>query len=364
MAHKKIIIAGGGTGGHIFPAVAIANAIKQLQPATEFLFIGAEGKMEMEKVPLEGYAIKGLTIAGFNRSNHLKNIALPFKIVKSFLQVRKIFKGFTPNAVIGVGGYSTFPVLKYAQQKGIPTFIHESNAFAGKTNKLLGKKATTVFVAAQNMDKFFPKENIIVSGNPVRKNIADNNIEKETALAFFNLTNTKPTLLIVGGSLGAKSINEAVAANLDALNKAGVQIIWQTGKPFANAAKEAVGNKPNIWVNEFIQKMEMAYAAADVVVSRAGAMAITEICLLGKPAVLVPYPHAAEDHQTHNAQQLVLANAGLMVPDNAAQEQLVNTTLTLLNNKSQQETFSTNCKKFAVPNAATLIAEKILATID
>jgi UDP-N-acetylglucosamine--N-acetylmuramyl-(pentapeptide) pyrophosphoryl-undecaprenol N-acetylglucosamine transferase len=361
--NKKIIIAGGGTGGHIFPAVAIAHAIHKIAPSTEILFVGAKGKMEMEKVPQEGFNIKGINIAGFNRSNMLKNIGLPFKLVSSFFAVRSIFKTFKPDAVLGVGGYSTYPVLKIAQQKGIPTFIHESNAFAGKANKMLGKKATKVFVAAHNMEQFFPKEKILFTGNPVRKNIVDNSISKQQALQFFNLQENKKTILAVGGSLGAKSINDSIAKHVENISNADVQIIWQTGKSFnASIIAQAYSSK-NIWISEFIKQMEYAYAAADVVISRAGAMAIAELCLLGKPAVLVPYPFAAEDHQTHNAEQLVNSKAALMVKDSEALHRLVPTTLALLNNIEQQQEFSKNITSFAIPKADELVAKEILKEI-
>jgi UDP-N-acetylglucosamine--N-acetylmuramyl-(pentapeptide) pyrophosphoryl-undecaprenol N-acetylglucosamine transferase len=360
---KKIIIAGGGTGGHIFPAVAIAHAIKKIASTTEILFVGAHGKMEMEKVPQEGFTIRGINIAGFNRTNMLKNITLPFKLVSSFFEVRHIFNSFKPDAVLGVGGYSTFPVLKTAQQKGIPTFIHESNAFAGKANKMLGKKATKIFVAAHHMEQFFPLEKIMFTGNPVRKNIANNSIDKKQALQFFNLQENKKTILAVGGSLGAKSINDSIAAQVEAIGNAHAQIIWQTGKLFNEATKQQAAAHKHVWVGDFITQMEYAYAAADVVISRAGAMAIAELCLLGKPAVLVPYPFAAEDHQTHNATQLVNANAALMVKDSEAAQQLVPTTLALLSNEEQQVTYSKNITAFAIPNADEVVAKEILKII-
>jgi UDP-N-acetylglucosamine--N-acetylmuramyl-(pentapeptide) pyrophosphoryl-undecaprenol N-acetylglucosamine transferase len=360
---KKIIIAGGGTGGHIFPAVAIAHAIKKLAPATEILFVGANGKMEMEKVPQEGFTIKGINIAGFNRTNMLKNVGLPFKLASSFFAVRNIIKRFKPDAVLGVGGYSTFPVLKTAQGKGIPTFIHESNAFAGKANKMLGKRATKVFVAAHNMEQFFPKEKIMFTGNPVRKNITNNSISKQQALQFFNLQEGKKTILAVGGSLGAKSINESIVKDLALISNAGVQIIWQTGKSFDNAIAQKAAMQKNVWVGAFIKEMEYAYAAADVVISRAGAMAIAELCLLGKPAVLVPYPFAAEDHQTHNAEQLVKAEAAFMVKDSEAPNTLVPTTLALIGNEAQQQQFSKNINTFAIPGADEVVAKEILKTI-
>jgi UDP-N-acetylglucosamine--N-acetylmuramyl-(pentapeptide) pyrophosphoryl-undecaprenol N-acetylglucosamine transferase len=360
---KKIIIAGGGTGGHIFPAVAIANALQKIMPTIEILFVGALGKMEMEKVPLEGFKIEGLNIAGFNRTNMLKNLTLPFKIISSILKVRKIFYSFKPDAVIGVGGYSTFPVLKTAQQRGIPTFIHESNAFAGKANKMLGAKATKIFVAANNMSAFFPEEKIVITGNPLRKNLLNRQISKADALAFFGLAANKKTILVVGGSLGAKSINEGILASLPLFNTNDIQVIWQTGKVNEQAYADAAKPFKNIWAGAFINKMNMAYAAADIVISRAGAMAITEICALQKPAILVPYPHAAEDHQTFNAQQLVNINAGLLIKDENALTQLANEAIALIKDEGKQKQFENNIKQLAIYDADEIIAKKILEAI-
>ena len=254
--NKRIIIAGGGTGGHIFPAIAIANAILKQQPQTEILFVGAKGKMEMEKIPQAGFKIVGLDIAGFNRSSLIKNIGLPFKLINSFFQVRQIFKKFTPTAVIGVGGYSSFPVLRLAQAKGIPTFIHESNSFAGKSNIMLGKNAVKVFVASDGMEKFFPAKKILVSGNPVRASISKTVISREEGIKFFGLDPSKKTVLSIGGSLGAKSINEALDKNLESFDTNDLQLIWQTGKPYAAKGKERANGKSNIWVNDFINQME------------------------------------------------------------------------------------------------------------
>jgi UDP-N-acetylglucosamine--N-acetylmuramyl-(pentapeptide) pyrophosphoryl-undecaprenol N-acetylglucosamine transferase len=357
---NKIIIAGGGTGGHIFPAIAIANAIKKLQPDADILFIGAEGKMEMEKVPLAGYPIKGLTIAGFNRSSFLKNITLPFKIIKSFFQVQNIFKQFRPIAVIGVGGYSSFPVLRFAQSKGIPTFIHESNSFAGKANIMLGKKATKIFVASDGMDKFFPANKIIVTGNPVRAAIAQSTISKTEALQFFGLNAHTKTILVVGGSLGAKSINDAIVTHIETFAQQGLQLIWQTGKTNASHYKNIAKGKTNIWVGEFIAKMEMGYAAADVVVSRAGAMAVTELCVSGKPTVFIPYPFAAEDHQTANAMALVSKQAALLVNDGNVNDALVNSVLALCKNELSQQVLQQNISALAIKNADEIIAREIL----
>jgi UDP-N-acetylglucosamine--N-acetylmuramyl-(pentapeptide) pyrophosphoryl-undecaprenol N-acetylglucosamine transferase len=361
---KRIIIAGGGTGGHIFPAISIANAIKKMNPGIEILFVGAKGKMEMEKVPQAGYEIKGLDIAGFNRSSLIKNFSLPFKLIKSFFQVRSIFDAFKPDAVIGVGGYSSFPVLKLAQAKKIPSFIHESNAFAGKSNIMLAKRATKIFVAADGMEKFFPASKIERTGNPVRVAIADaNSIDKKTAREFFQLNRDKITVLAVGGSLGARSINQAIAKGLDTLEMNSCQLIWQTGKTDLDKWKNAAEGKPGIFVSDFISRMEMAYAAADVVVSRAGAMAVAELCMVKKPVVFVPYPHAAEDHQTMNAKNLVEKNAAVLVKDSEAGEKLLGELITLVKDEERREILKENIGKQAVENAAEKIAEKILMQI-
>jgi UDP-N-acetylglucosamine--N-acetylmuramyl-(pentapeptide) pyrophosphoryl-undecaprenol N-acetylglucosamine transferase len=360
----RLIIAGGGTGGHIFPAIAIANALKKIEPSTEILFVGAKGKMEMEKVPQAGYKIEGLDIAGFNRSSLIKNIGLPFKLVKSFFQVRKIINGFQPDAVIGVGGYSSFPVLRYAQAKRIPSFIHESNSFAGKSNILLGKKATKVFVATDGMQKFFPADKILITGNPVRPGIVNaSSISKEEALKFFGLSPHKKTVLVVGGSLGARSINEAIAKGLDELSGAGLQLIWQTGKTGAGRWKESAANKPGIWVGDFITQMEQGYAAADMVISRAGAMAIAELCVVKKPVLFVPYPFAAEDHQTVNAMDLVGKHAALIVKDAEAIEKVVPSIIALASDEQKQTELKNNISRYAVQDADEQIAKEIIKSI-
>jgi len=360
---KKVIIAGGGTGGHIFPAVAIANALKKQAPATSILFIGAAGKMEMEKVPQAGFEIRGIDIAGFNRSSVLKNISLPFKLLKSFTQVSEIFKGYKPDAVIGVGGYSSFPVLRYAQAKNIPSFIHESNSFAGKANILLGKKATRVFVAASGMDKFFPAHKLMVTGNPIRRNIALGSISRSEALKFFGLDPARKTILVTGGSLGAKNINEAIADSISEFSKADLQLIWQTGKLFFETAKQVTEGRRNIWAGDFISQMEYAFAASDIVISRAGAMAVSELCVAGKPVILVPYPFAAEDHQTENAMSLVNKGAGLIIRDVDAKEHLFAALESLATDQYKQDSLKENIKKLAVLNADEVIAAEILKTL-
>ncbi len=360
----QFIIAGGGTGGHIFPAIAIANAIKALLPAAEILFVGATGKMEMEKVPQAGYEIKGLTIAGYNRSSLLKNVLLPFKVIKSFYEVAQIFKAYKPKAVIGVGGYSSFPVLKYAQQKGIPTFLHESNSFAGKSNTLLARNATKVFTATDGMDKFFPAHKILVTGNPVRKSIVEHTATRELALNFFGFDDSKKTVLSIGGSLGAKSMNEAIAAALPAFEQHNLQLIWQTGKPFAEQAKALAAGYKNVYVSDFISQMEYAYTAADFVVSRSGAMAVAEICVAKKPVILVPYPFAAEDHQTVNAMALVNKDAAVMVRDNEAAQKLTQEIFTLANNEPYCDQLRKNIAMLAVTNADEVIAKSILSELN
>jgi UDP-N-acetylglucosamine--N-acetylmuramyl-(pentapeptide) pyrophosphoryl-undecaprenol N-acetylglucosamine transferase len=361
----RIIMAGGGTGGHIFPAVAIANALKSLDPTIEILFVGAKGKMEMEKVPQAGYKIKGLDIAGFNRSSLIRNIGLPFKLVKSFLQVRRIIGEFLPDAVIGVGGYSSFPVLRYAQSKRIPTFIHESNSFAGKSNILLGKKATAVFVASEGMDKFFPQSKIINTGNPVRPDIIGvSRIPKSEALRFFGLEEKKKTILAVGGSLGARSINEAIFHGLNEILRNDLQLIWQTGKTDADKWMAAGQGKKGVSVQPFITEMHIGYAAADLVISRAGAMAIAELCVLGKPVVFVPYPFAAEDHQTVNAMNLARKNAALMVKDREAANLLISTITGLVRDEKKQNELRENISALAVKDADIQIARQILNRLN
>ena len=360
---QRVMLAGGGTGGHIFPAIAIANALKKIDSKIEVLFVGAKGRMEMEKIPQAGYQIEGLDIAGFNRSSLIKNIGLPYKLAKSFLQVRSIFKKFKPDAVIGVGGYSSFPVLRFAQLVGIKTFIHESNSFAGKSNIILGKKATKIFTGTDGMEKFFPNEKILITGNPVREVITRAGVSRSEGIKFFSLTETKKTVLVVGGSLGAKSINEAIDKGLDNLLNAGLQVIWQTGKPYAAKAKERANGKESVWVNEFIMQMEFAYAAADIVVARSGAMSVAELCVAKKPVLFVPYPFAAEDHQTVNAMQLVNKHAALMVKDSEVMQKLVFMTIELSLDESKQNELRKNIAALAITNADMKIANEIVNNI-
>lgn len=360
MQQVRIIIAGGGTGGHIFPAVAIGHALKRLRPVTELLFVGAKNKMEMEKIPQAGFSIKGLDIAGYNRSHLLSNITLPWKMLKSYLQAVKILKEFKPDAVVGVGGYASFPVLYAAQRKNIPTLIQEQNSYAGKSNKILAKKAKAICVAYDNMNRFFPAHKLFVTGNPVRNVIAKNNLTREEGQLWLGLDPHKPTLLIVGGSLGAKSINEAIAEGIQALLDNGVQILWQTGKLFFETAQQLESQYPKqVRVMDFIREMEYAYACADIVVSRAGALAISELCIVAKPVVFVPYPYAAEDHQTSNAQSLVQKNAAVMVKDHETKKELVHQVIALLQNKELQKSMHHNLKAMAICDADEKIATKV-----
>ena len=319
--------------------------------------------MEMEKVPQAGYTIRGLDIAGFNRSSLIKNIGLPFKLIKSFLQVRKIVNQFKPDGVIGVGGYSSFPVLRYAQQKGIPTFIHEANSFAGKTNILLAKRATKIFTGSDGMEKFFPAEKMLVTGTPVREAIVTSSISREEALLFFGLNPEEKTVLVTGGSLGAKSINEAIAAHITEFEKNKLQLIWQTGKPFAEQAKQLARGKENIWTNDFITSMENAFAAADVVISRSGAMSVAELCVAKQAVIFVPFPFAAEDHQTVNADRLVKKQAALVVKNSEAKNILTDKAIALALNDPQRQQLKNNIARLAVTDADDVIAKKVLEAI-
>ena len=358
----RIIIAGGGTGGHIFPALAIANALKKINPGVEILFVGAKGKMEMEKIPEAGYKIIGLDIAGFNRSSLIRNISLPYKLLQSYFQVRKILKSFKPDAVLGVGGYSSFPVLRLAQTRSIPTFIHEANSLAGKSNMMLGKRAMMIFVASEGMEKYFPQEKIVLTGNPVRS-IFSKQISKEEALNFFGLKPGFKTVFVMGGSLGAKSINEAIEENIDAFKKNNLQLIWQTGKSYSGKAAKAEEERNNMWTNAFISKMEYAYAAADVVIARAGAMTIAELCVVKKAAIFVPYPFAAEGHQAVNAQALVNKNAALMVTDAEVKTELMPVLLDLVKDEKKMEAMENNISKMGHNDAGERIAAEILKNI-
>ena len=362
MSNMRVIIAGGGTGGHIFPAVAVGHALQRLQPGTELLFVGAKGKMEMEKVPQEGFRIVGLDIAGFNRSNILKNVTLPYKLLKSRLQANSILRTFKPGVVVGVGGYASFSILQAAQSMGIPTLIQEQNSYAGKSNKLLSIKAMAVCVAYENMDRFFPADKIMITGNPVRKNISLMEHTAAEGRSLFGLKEGVKTIMVIGGSLGAQSVNETIDAGLDELMKEDVQLLWQTGKPYYEQAKKrAAAYSGRIVVLDFIKAMELGYEAADVVVSRAGALAIAELCIAGKPVIFVPYPHAAEDHQTSNAMALVQRNAALMVKDSDAKNELIKRLIALLKDGKMQTVMAESLKAMAIKDADERIAHKVLA---
>jgi UDP-N-acetylglucosamine--N-acetylmuramyl-(pentapeptide) pyrophosphoryl-undecaprenol N-acetylglucosamine transferase len=357
----KAVISGGGTGGHIFPAVAIANQIKKQVPQADILFIGAEGKMEMEKVPKAGYKIVGLPIVGLSRSLSPELLLFPIKFLKSLLKARAELRAFKPDIAIGVGGYASGPTLVVASLLGIPTLIQEQNSFAGITNKVLGRFAKKICVAYPGMERFFARERLVLTGNPVRADIIDTRPEKAQAIAFFGLDPTRKTILIIGGSQGARSINLAIAAGLQKLKD--INIIWQTGKAFFETAASAAKAYPNIKIYDFVYDMPHAYAAADIVVSRSGASSISELCLVQKASVLVPFPAAAEDHQTHNALSLVNLQAALMVKDASAAENLVDTAIALLNNPDQIATMQQNVRALAKPNAAKEIVDHVLAIV-
>lgn len=358
----RIIISGGGTGGHIFPAVSIANAIKEQHPEAEILFVGAEGRMEMQRVPAAGYQIIGLPVAGFDRKHLLKNISVLIKLMKSQIKARRIIKEFKPDAAVGVGGYASGPTLKVAGSMGIPTLIQEQNSYAGVTNKLLAKKACKICVAYEGMERFFDKEKIILTGNPVRQNLLNQQMSREDAIRSFNLDPTKKTVLIVGGSLGARTINNCVLNGLDQIRQSGVQFIWQTGKFYINEAKKKVGqaeNYPMLHTTDFITDMAAAYSAADLVISRAGAGSISEFCLLGKPVILVPSPNVAEDHQTKNALALVAKDAALYIKDAEASEKLLKTAIETVQQPETLKKLSTNIAKLAFKDSANTIAEEV-----
>lgn len=361
----RIMISGGGTGGHTYPAIAIANALKLAEPNTEILFVGAKGKMEMEKVPEAGYKIIGLWISGIQRSLTLDNLSFPFKLISSILKSYKLLKSFKPDAVVGVGGYASGPLLYAATKKRIPTLIQEQNSYAGITNKLLANRVDKVCVATDGMEKFFPKEKLVLTGNPVRTDIAEVRDKKNKALDFFGFNSEKPVLLILGGSLGARTLNESMIASLDKLIAAEVQVIWQTGKFYHEEmlTRTQGKNLENIKVLSFLKEMDLAYAAADVVISRSGALSISELCLTGHPVVFVPSPNVAEDHQTKNAEALVSRDAAIMVKDKVAKEQMIDVALTLMTDENRKAELSKNIKAMGRPEAAKDIANEIFKLI-
>ena len=358
----KIIISGGGTGGHIYPAIAIANELKAIDPATEILFVGAEGKMEMEKVPRAGYEIVGLPVVGIKRELTLANLGFPLKLGRSLLRARQLVRNFRPDVAVGVGGYASGPLLLAASLKGIPTLIQEQNSYAGLTNKVLAHWATRICVAYPGMDAFFSADKIKLTGNPVRSDIQHADQQVVAGQDLFQVKPDRPTLLIIGGSQGARTINESIEAGLPHFIEAGIQVIWQTGPAFIERAREAVAqiNSPLVKVFDFIYDMDKAYAVANVVVSRAGALSVSELCLVGRPTILVPLPTAAEDHQTKNAMSLVDRNAALLVNDKTARQELVSAALNLLANPAKQQALSTQIKTLAKPNAARDIAAEVI----
>ena len=359
----RIIISGGGTGGHIFPAVSIANAIKEMRPEAEILFVGAEGRMEMHRVPAAGYQIKGLPVAGFDRKNLLKNIPVLIKLFKSQRLARKIVKDFRPHAAVGVGGYASGPTLKVAGSLGIPTLLQEQNSYAGVTNKLLAKQAKKICVAYEGMERFFDKEKIILTGNPVRQGLLRPTLGREEAVASFGLDPDKQTVLILGGSLGARTINQCLMNQLDKVRTSGVQFIWQTGKIYIDEARAAVaraGELPMLHVTDFISDMATAYSAADLIISRAGAGSISEFCLLRKPVILVPSPNVAEDHQTKNALALVNKNAALYVKDAEADSILLDKAIEAVGQPELLNNLSKNIAELAFTDSANVIAKEVI----
>lgn len=357
--HRNIIISGGGTGGHIFPAIAIANAIKKRFADVDILFVGAKGKMEMSKVPEAGYPIKGLWISGLQRRLTIKNLLFPFKLISSLLKARSIIKKFNPDVVIGVGGYASGPTLNMANRRNIVTLIQEQNSFPGITNRLLAKKVNRVCVAYDNLDKYFPAEKIVLTGNPVREEVVDIEGKRDEANDFFELKMGMKTVLVVGGSQGAVSINKSIAANINVFAKNNIQLIWQTGKFYYQEALDMIGDSESIKIHEFIKRMDLAYAAADLVISRAGAIAISELSLVKKPVIFIPLPSAAEDHQSKNAKALVDKNAAFLIKDNEAEIELPKILESLINEDEKLKELSKNISTFASPNATDLIVDEI-----
>jgi len=363
----RIVVSGGGTGGHIFPAISIANAIKELRPQAKILFVGALGRMEMERVPAAGYEIVGLPVAGFDRKNLLKNVKVLFKLWRSQRMARRIVRQFRPMAAVGVGGYASGPMLNVCASKGIPCLIQEQNSYAGVTNKLLAKKAERICVAYPGMERFFPKEKIMLTGNPVRQDVVEGQMDRFAAAAAMRLRPDRKTVLIVGGSLGARTLNESVMSHLDQIGRSDVQFVWQTGRYYSASIAERLKQHPapdNLKVTDFIADMGTAYAAANLVISRAGASSISEFCLLGKPVILVPSPNVAEDHQTKNAMALVDRDAALYVKDSEAGQKLIETALKTVDDDKLLESLSANIVKLALPNSAEIIAKEVLKMIE
>jgi UDP-N-acetylglucosamine--N-acetylmuramyl-(pentapeptide) pyrophosphoryl-undecaprenol N-acetylglucosamine transferase len=362
----RLIISGGGTGGHIFPAVAIANEFKERYPSTEFLFVGAEGRMEMTRVPEAGYPIVGLWISGLQRKLTLSNLLFPVKLIVSFMKARKIVKNFRPDVVIGTGGYASGPVMIAATRSGIPSLIQEQNSFAGLTNKQVAGKVSRVCVAYDGMEKYFPAQKISLTGNPVRKDILSVAEKREKARNHFGFDDTTKTLLIIGGSLGARTINESILGGIDKIIDANIQVIWQTGKGYFDLYKNSLASYDlkKIRVQDFVKEMDLAYAAADVVVSRSGALAVSELCIAGKPSIFVPSPNVAEDHQRKNAKALVDKDAAILVEDRDAKTKLVDAALHLMFDGQRAAALSTNIRKLAKPDATRDIVNEIEKLID
>lgn len=357
MKPYKFIISGGGTGGHIYPAVAIANEFKGKYPTAEFLFVGANDRMEMEKVPQAGYEIEGLWISGIQRSLSFKNLMFPFKLISSLMKSRKILKSFQPDVAIGTGGYASAPLLRVASNKGIPCLIQEQNSHAGITNKWLSNKVKKICVAYDGMESFFPSKKIVFTGNPVRQDILDIDSKRDEAISFFNLKSNKKTLLILGGSLGARRINQLINSSLPFFENLGIQVIWQCGKFYED---QYVGkSSENIQVHTFLNRMDLAYAAADIIISRAGALSVSELCLAGKPVVFIPSPNVSEDHQTKNALAICEKNAALLLKENQLESEFEKEFSDLIHSEEKQKTFSENIKKLGKPNATKEIVIQI-----
>lgn len=358
----RILIGGGGTGGHVFPAIAIADALKQLDPNMEFLFVGARGKLEMEKVPEAGYPIEGLPVAGFQRRLSWRNITFFYKLLVSMIRSRRIIKDFSPDLAVGVGGYASGPILKAAVRKGIPILIQEQNSYAGVTNRLLAKSARTICVAYEKMERYFPAERLKLTGNPVRKHLLKLQANPREGYENFRIEKGKKVCLLVGGSLGARTLNQSFMEGIERLNREDLVVLWQCGKYYQNEveAKVKASGLDNIRVSPFISRMDLAYGVADLIVSRAGALTISELCIVGKPVILVPSPNVAEDHQTHNAASLVSRKAAWMIADNEAREKLVDRMLMLLENNKEQKQLSENIKQLGIADASERIAAEVL----
>lgn len=356
----KVIISGGGTGGHIFPAIAIANEIKHRHADADILFVGAENRMEMEKVPAAGYRIVGLNVVGLDRKHFWKNLSLPFKLVKSLRQTRRILRDFVPDVAVGVGGYASAPTLYSAQKLKIPTLIQEQNSLPGMTNRILSKKADRICVGYDDMERFFPKEKIVWTGNPIRQDIADINSKREEAYSFYNLRKDMPTLLVMGGSLGAGTINEGMKMNIEYLLSSGFQVIWQTGKYYYQRMLPYAEGKENLVVLDFVRRVDLAYAAADLIVSRAGAITISELCVVGKPLILIPSPNVAEDHQTRNAEALSSRNAAILLSDDRTVADLGKTVTELWKNERRRELLSQNISRMGTTASAKMIVDEVM----